>query len=1110
MVIVLSLVVIISLILVAFVTVMRMDRVASASYGQSLAVEQIGLGALDRVVGEFRNEMSADAPPQIVSGKPVYTNVSSANISPQQFGTNAAMPSLIRTSVDNAFTNASGGVVGTLRASAVSSSSASFNQRLLDTNRWNAPRLGLFPDNYSVPNWVIITRNGTTNTGSFGTTGATLNNSSPANNCFAIGRFAYAVYNVGGLLDVTAAGYPSGLSASQVNQLKSCLAGADLSAVGISNGAGKSLVAWRNAATSVSSNMFLSYVTNSAAKKGFLEVPAGDTTFLDRQDLIKAAESGKIDGLDVNALPHLTVFSREKNAPSWGPAIDAGTVGGVNFNYASQANQAASVNRFVSSVRYATPGTVRSYRGDGASFDFPVVAGDSLLQRRFPLSRLSWLGPNGPQNGGTAQNILACFGLQWMPATQVWQYVGSSGSALQSSIATLQQVAAEIPVREPNFFELLQAGILSGSLGVSSTPSAVNGVVKGAPSLHQASAMLQILRIGASVIDQYDADSNPTVIEYSESILPPTTVWQAAGVEDLPYLNSLRVLPGTSPDTASALASYLTVGLWNPHQTQALSLARPDLRLRVEGAVRVSNAYADAPVTAVISGTAGSSAIGINAGSFHDPALLASGNVSSLPGNGTTAGLEWAVTPPISGAGGTTAIGYRLPDLPLNLTKPAVNEITQNSSLGVSFQAPFQISLEYKTASGNWLAYSRLNGVNDSRTWMGTASVFYCWLGSLNDSPADTLDAAKFGAGFNNYAGLRLTGRYNVNAGFSMLNPIRLATDPRSLRFTWLELGGSSYIPKITQGGNAALWADVMPDAAYQLTGYGFDNAWTTISSEAVPPLFKAGGTGAYNNQANPKFFPARLARNNTDNSGTFSSYADRDGIRRVGDSGMFASTTSAGSGNPYGRDADRPIVLNRPFQSVAELGYALRDNPWKSLDFFSTKSADAALLDLFCVAEAEVPVAAGKIDLNTRDPLALEAVLRGALPDVLDAGHTALSNPGTIATNLVNFTASQRLANKSDLVTRFVGDTSVFPATGDESAIKMRREVVSRALGEVGQTRTWNLLIDLVAQAGKYPPQANALSQFVVEGERRYWLHVAIDRFTGEIIDRRLEQITE
>ena len=42
--------------------------------------------------------------------------------------------------------------------------------------------------------------------------------------------------------------------------------------------------------------------------------------------------------------------------------------------------------------------------------------------------------------------------------------------------------------------------------------------------------------------------------------------------------------------------------------------------------------------------------------------------------------------------------------------------------------------------------------------------------------------------------------------------------------------------------------------------------------------------------------------------------------------------------------------MLNRPFRSVAELGYAFRDLPWKTLDFFSNNSADAGLLDIFTV----------------------------------------------------------------------------------------------------------------------------------------------------------------
>jgi hypothetical protein len=52
--------------------------------------------------------------------------------------------------------------------------------------------------------------------------------------------------------------------------------------------------------------------------------------------------------------------------------------------------------------------------------------------------------------------------------------------------------------------------------------------------------------------------------------------------------------------------------------------------------------------------------------------------------------------------------------------------------------------------------------------------------------------------------------------------------------------------------------------------------------------------------------------------------------------------------------------------------------------------------------------------------------------------------------------------------------------------------------------------MIDVIAQPGRYPPTANSLTDFVEEGEKRYWLHVAIDRFTGEIIDQQLEAVYE
>ena len=66
------------------------------------------------------------------------------------------------------------------------------------------------------------------------------------------------------------------------------------------------------------------------------------------------------------------------------------------------------------------------------------------------------------------------------------------------------------------------------------------------------------------------------------------------------------------------------------------------------------------------------------------------------------------------------------------------------------------------------------------------------------------------------------------------------------------------------------------------------------------------------------------------------------------------------------------------------------------------------------------------------------------------------------------------------------------------------------RALVDVGTTRTWTLLIDLVAQTGRYPKSAAGLSDFMVEGEKRYWLHVSIDRMTGQVVDRQVELVNE
>jgi hypothetical protein len=44
----------------------------------------------------------------------------------------------------------------------------------------------------------------------------------------------------------------------------------------------------------------------------------------------------------------------------------------------------------------------------------------------------------------------------------------------------------------------------------------------------------------------------------------------------------------------------------------------------------------------------------------------------------------------------------------------------------------------------------------------------------------------------------------------------------------------------------------------------------------------------------------------------------------------------------------------------------------------------------------------------------------------------------------------------------------------------------------------------------GRYAPSETNLTKFNVEGEQRYWVHVAIDRFTGQVIDKQIEVVNE
>ena len=168
-----------------------------------------------------------------------------------------------------------------------------------------------------------------------------------------------------------------------------------------------------------------------------------------------------------------------------------------------------------------------------------------------------------------------------------------------------------------------------------------------------------------------------------------------------------------------------------------------------------------------------------------------------------------------------------------------------------------------------------------------------------------------------------------------------------------------------------------------------------------------------------------------------------------------------------------------------------------------ATHNPDPALLDFFTYNSA--PVRAGIVSLNTRQPVVLSAILKTAY-----CGFVIL-NPSqalSAANSIVSATTAQPAMSRADLAR--LRTPQLGPLCGNPDS-QDKEDTFARALSEVTQTRTWGLLIDVVAQTGHYKPNAQSLqNDFVVEGEKRYWLHVAIDRFDGSIVGQQLEEVTE
>lgn len=1111
----LALLVLVTVLVFAFFTVTTANRALQASRASQIKAELLAQTASEYVTGRFLTEMIEQSTVVSLGGgtHTVFLPATRADLVPRKrvspaISNSADFPTLVRQSVG----------VGDTNASAHSSLEPARNSRMISAQRWNSPRLALgagFPSN-GVPAWIYV---------------------SPGEGPGAVpgpdvvGRFAYNVYATGGLLDVNAAGHPETLFAGTARP-KDTLAGAALRQLGVSVGAIVRMTQFRSPADTGNREAYLSNA-RAFAVDGYRDTVATvshhgtersytNNFFFDRQDFIRYARSLGNDTSLTEALPYLTTFSRARTGPTWEPTRNASEFPGyfaaaqavTSHPYRDNAGGTNAVNPRLLTRSFDQNVSIIHYRDDGRieredvglPYSYTVGPGTPVVHRKFSLAKLAWLGPNEPEatafhlslsNAEREKAIFDCFGLRWEEGGTFPKWVYNHGAP--DRILTLDEVAAA--GREPDFFELLKAVILEGSLGkhpgAGSGPDSGSGLepvagVKFDRVFGQADG--QVLQIGANIIDQADSDGYPTAISsgiplktFTEASDPPDLYDPALlelygtvlGIENIPYILRVwnPVLSLRPDEEAARVRGWWWPELWNPHR-RPVSPRVLDFRIRAYGIATTRVQFN--PNDGEYGDPANSNSPEIHydtdarnfvefrdTGRFYDQSAPLSVDLDDFAGSTTDGMNKWNASDYNSDSRQILGIFAGEVTRPESL-KDTVARLHEDYGFVyydprtlVSPDGPMTLVMEVRDEQNRWRPASMMARFNKLRR---------------NSVLAADTDGVR--AGFHRSLVRGLVGKL----------------DPRTERFA----SSTSEDDKWKMGGQ--LWRNA---GAVATSGFGF-----------FGPAAAGGFTLDAGHDERYEFGDLVRNQNSLKNF-----YSDPDGVVRPGDG--VRTPANSDDGNPLlfgagtGSQPRRPVVLDRPFQSVGELGGVFRDSPYRTLDFWSGNSADSGLLDVFAVRD-ELMVTGGKINPN----LAPEVILGALLRDASKHATAPLSGPNSVPVttqaeaNAVAGPLAARLktaplANVSEFVTE-VGEDMIPLSLQAVRVNKTLAEFPVRALGDVANFRTWTFLIDVVAQAGRFSGTGTVARDFVVEGEKRAWVHVAMDRFTGEVLGVQTESVYE
>ena len=798
---VLVLIVIICLLPLAFFLQSSMQRRLANSSSAIAVGSSLAEGAIESILSDLENEITSGSAvsynvvTNVVTGmvntNPVYYPLASSNAVPVLAGSSGTngLENLIKRSASG-IASYSG---GTAKAIASSSTNASANGFTIPITRWNKHLLitrastnsskDVTPINsFTPPDWILIARDG-----SNPTNWSTALGWSATNTTSVVGRYAYAMYDEGGLLDANVAGYPTSL-ASSLTSGKSGPYFADLHQIGLNDTQINALVGWRNYVTGQMGGGFPAYTISDSGVSyaqavlgngnGFmatfntnvsaLNTNRTDHQFSSRQQLIAfliASDPGNIPTA-LNALRYLGNFSRELNQPSFAPSANRPKVG-ANDDVINPAFLSISVN------------TTNFIRNNGAT----ASVGDPLVKKRFPLNTLSWLTYAGPSstvlsisnasyaslralytnagvpqtmlNWGTPYNISNYFGLSWTSngvSSGFWTYRNGSNQP----IMTLAQVAAV--GRDPDFFELLKAAMTYGSLGKSYSINTNTAIPEGYNATLDNWTDGQIIQIGANIIDQFDFDSYPTRIQFSDGSTFGGATVEFRGVEDIPYLYRVRegkvMITNSSPSVAALPATNALTNagsgvvlqepeIWNPHamRTNATTTSVPtSFRLL---------AVSTDPLTAATNGNL--------------PTINYTIGAVWIPQSGTN--VTWINSSSTNLNSNNATLSFTIPTTRQDLFREPTLLIKPNIPNGCNLAGPATYTLGPTSSITSAYQYGAVNNVTDNRQYTGIA------MGAVPMAIAATFASNAIGTGIpvsNNTSGVAPTGyvTYKTNGTF--------------------------------------------------------------------------------------------------------------------------------------------------------------------------------------------------------------------------------------------------------------------------------------------------------------------------------------------------------